>query len=586
MSPEQAEMSGLDVDTRSDIYSLGMMLYELLTGSTPFDPARVQKAGYDELRRMIREDEPPRPSARISTLGADATTISTHRKTDPARLSQLLQRDLDWIVMKALQKDRTRRYQTASDFARDIERYLHDEPVEARPPSLADRVAKWFRRHRPLVGSAAVFLVLSTIGLAISTLLIAGAYEAKNHQLTATEKAEQFAREQEGIAKQQEATAQKQATLAREQQRLAQEQKEEAVRQREISDSNLYVAHMRLAQHDWQLGQISRLHEMLDSHIPQPGRPDLRGWEWYYYLSLCHREVMTLFGNSSGVTSAAWSPDGTRLALACSDGEVRIWNVATRQRILTLALTTGKYYGNHLLAWSPDSKRLASGDPERTVKVWDLATGKGIFTFGELNGPVESVAWSPDGSRLASGERRNWARVWDVATGRELLKLRHSGKVNSLAWTPEDNRLATASSAQRISIWDVTTEREALTLQGLRGEINSVSWSPDGNQLASAGEDGTLKVWDAHAKPEGPTMEGTRTVRLAWSPQGRRLAWAGGRKVMLWDAKKGKRGSPARCRRGTGRLESERERSRHWQTGQHRDLRCRSPQGDPHAALP
>ena len=134
MSPEQAEMSGLDVDTRSDIYSLGMMLYELLTGSTPFDPERVQKAGYDELRRMIREDEPPRPSARISTLGAAATTISTHRKTDPARLSQLLQRDLDWIVMKALQKDRTRRYQTASDFARDIERYLHDEPVEARPP--------------------------------------------------------------------------------------------------------------------------------------------------------------------------------------------------------------------------------------------------------------------------------------------------------------------------------------------------------------------------------------------------------------------------------------------------------------------
>ena len=116
MSPEQAEMSGLDVDTRSDIYSLGMMLYELLTGSTPFDQERVQKAGYDEIRRMIREDEPPRPSARISTLGAAATTISTHRKTDPAKLCQLLHRDLDWIVMKALQKDRTRRYQTASRF--------------------------------------------------------------------------------------------------------------------------------------------------------------------------------------------------------------------------------------------------------------------------------------------------------------------------------------------------------------------------------------------------------------------------------------------------------------------------------------
>ncbi|MGA2255923.1 MAG: serine/threonine-protein kinase, partial [Thermoguttaceae bacterium] len=210
MSPEQAEMSGLDVDTRSDIYSLGMMLYELLTGSTPFDQERVRAAGYDEIRRMIREDDPPRPSSRISTLGAAATTSSGHRKTDPARLSHLLRGDLDWIVMKAIQKDRTRRYQTASDFAQDIERYLHDEPVAARPPTLADRAAKWARRHRPLVWSAVVLLVLGTIGSLISTLLIAGAYAEKNHQLTATEKAEQAAREQEGIAKQQEGLAKEQ----------------------------------------------------------------------------------------------------------------------------------------------------------------------------------------------------------------------------------------------------------------------------------------------------------------------------------------------------------------------------------------
>ena len=272
MSPEQAEMGGLDVDTRSDIYSLGMMLYELLTGSTPFDQERVQKAGYNELCRMIREDEPPRPSARISTLGAAATTISAHRKTDPARLSQLLHRDLDWIVMKAIQKDRSRRYQTASDFARDVERYLHDEPIEARPPSLFDHAAKWTHRHRPLVASAVILLIFSTIALAISTLLIAhehsrtenayketeNAYKEKDQQLTATQKAEQLAREQEGLAN-------RQAALAREQQ-------EEAVRQREISDANLYVAHMRLAQHDWDQGQIVRLHEMLDSHIPQPGQ--------------------------------------------------------------------------------------------------------------------------------------------------------------------------------------------------------------------------------------------------------------------------------------------------------------------------
>ena len=140
MSPEQAERSGLDIDTRSDIYSLGVLLYELLTGSTPFDREQLKDAGLDEVRRMIREQEPPRPSTRISTMGKAATTVSEHRRTDPVELSNSLRHELDWIVMKALEKDRTRRYQTANDFARDIQRYLDDEPVEACPPSTVYRL--------------------------------------------------------------------------------------------------------------------------------------------------------------------------------------------------------------------------------------------------------------------------------------------------------------------------------------------------------------------------------------------------------------------------------------------------------------
>src|SRR5262249_16877571 len=161
MSPEQAETNNQDIDTRSDIYSLGVLLYELLTGSTPLTQNRVKEAAVLEVLRVIREEEPPRPSTRLSST-EELPSISAQRHTEPAKLTKLVRGELDWIVMKALEKDRNRRYETATGFALDLQRYLADEPVEAGPPSAWYRFRKFARRNRgPLAIAACVVLALA-----------------------------------------------------------------------------------------------------------------------------------------------------------------------------------------------------------------------------------------------------------------------------------------------------------------------------------------------------------------------------------------------------------------------------------------
>ena len=547
MSPEQVATGGPDVDTRSDIYSMGVLLYELLAGSAPLEQETLKKVALDEVRRMIREQDPPKPSARLRR--AQAGTRSTESDTSPGKGTQWnaslppslltsrpssLPQDLDWIVMKALEKDPDRRYATVHDLAQDLQRHLTDEPVIARPPSAAYKIQKAWRRNK----------VVCTAGLVVTLSLVLGLI-GTSVGLYRTEKAREKAEVSEVRAHK--------LTLE--------------------SWQNQYVSDLRLSYRILNEGNLKGAEAILENYASPPADlPDIRSVEWGFLWRLSQGDATSTYAQEYPLNSVTISTDGQWVATSSSQGiknwggginrglfgerlsmdtagEIIVYAANSRERIVSLGRDR---FPPTVVCFAPKNQALVAGYADGSVSIW---SGEGFQTREILDGrhthPVKSITFSSDGEHFATAGLDSKVLVWQLDDPRippeefktemrqvydlcfsplgrtlgicgrsnkielvnlsnhtkELIPVPGGSDITSLDFSQVNDLIAVGCSAGNIYVVDRSTG-DQYSLGKIKRAVLDVRFLPDGKTLASAGQDQVIRLWDLEYRKSKGILRG------------------------------------------------------------------------------
>ena len=563
MSPEQAELNGLDVDTRTDIYSLGVLLYELLTGKTPFDAKDLLSAGLDEMRRTIRQQDPPRPSTRltmelakaslpkheqrhsdrpsgIESKKPQASGVSTHALLQTRELINVLRGDLDWIVMKCLEKDRTRRYETANGLAMDLDRHLKSEPVTARPPSNYYRLQKLIRRNKLTFLAAAAVTLALVLGMVASTLEAIRARQAERAQGRLRQEADAARAGEAG----QRAAAEQHLYDALLGEARAKQLTGHAGQRFESLDAISKAAAIRSST------------ELSDAAVAAFALPDLReekhwrfpshsiaenvhlddSFELYAYRTvlgitirrirddqeMAFLPVKDVADMANGILPQRFDPRSHYFCAACltryGAWRCRVWDIA-RGGALVMDLPSDGYPD-----FTPDGQAIAVVNPDDTISIREIDSGKELKRF-RIEGSPDTLRFNPEGTKLAALQRgSSTLEIGDAGSGRTITSLVSSGRINIFAWNHDGALLATGGEDGRISVWDSQSGRVLVRMDGHESRVTVLAFSHQGDLLASEGWDSTLRLWDL-ARGRQLLIYRTQDTDLTFSRDDRMLSY-------------------------------------------------------------